>query len=344
MKQTSILTRTCFSLLFSIGLFLGFLTFKAEAAGTMKYDFENSGGTVQEDRYFLTGDTWTLSSTKKYEYYADGTLKTVRSEDGDFPYEGHYDPNGHLMDPSWSFYTGYLEGIQYDEYPARFYDSEGRLTHFEAVRIDLDTAEPLIVKADYEYDRQNRVSRVSYQTEYLDDDLERISESEARMSTGYVFSYAEDGNYSITSETSYDADQVYRTTFSYDKNRRLVKYDSSSKTISSYDGKLYSNSEVYQYYYDESGNLIREAAYRGGEQAPVSTEYRYRKEGGATQFCDVYQSVQGSDEPEYAYTIKSVFDEEGRVTEENSEALGQYRYEFRDIATEVGSNSRKITD
>ena len=166
MKRSVLFTTPIFSLIFMIGLLFSLSAIRAEAAGAMRFDFENSG-IKQETQYRLTDDTWELSCTKRYEYYSDGTLKTVYVENEDISYEGHYDPHGHLMDPSWNFYTGYVEGIMLDSNPTRTYDCEGKLTHFEALCIDFDTAEPYIIKANYEYDNQNRASRVIFSSEYL---------------------------------------------------------------------------------------------------------------------------------------------------------------------------------
>ena len=50
-------TKICCSFLFSIGILLSFSASRAEAAGAMKFDYENSG-IEQEKQYRLTNDTW----------------------------------------------------------------------------------------------------------------------------------------------------------------------------------------------------------------------------------------------------------------------------------------------
>ena len=330
MKQKKhILMNVGISLFMMIGLFFSIQVIEAEAAGAISFDVERSG-IIQEKQYRLSDGTWKMSSQKEYEYYPDGTIKTVHVENEDISYEGHYDPHGHLMDPSWIFYTGYLEGIMFDSNPGRIYDNEGKLTHFEAVCIDFDTAEPYIIKADYEYDNQNRAARVIISSEYLSDDP-ILSGTAEGMSTGRVFSYAEEGDYTITHETRYGMDTVYRTAFCYDTDGRLVRYDSSSETVSYIDGRFYTDSESDCLYYDENGCLSRNVLYHGGEQSPVDqTEYQYRKIDDHTLLCDVYDFRWGSDEPQYSYTNSYIYDEEGRLVEEENGVLGKYRYEYSD--------------
>ena len=275
MKQKKhILMSVGISLFIMIGLFFSLHTIRAEAAGAMSFDIECSGIT-QEKQYRLTEGTWRMSSQKDYEFYPDGTIKTVHVENEDVSYEGHYDPYGHLMDPAWTFYSGYTEGVIFDSNPERTYDDEGRLTHFEAMRIDFDNAVPYLIEVDYEYDSQNRAARVSYSSQSLSDDL-ILPESTEGMSAGYIFSYAQEGNYSITHETRYGTGIIYRTAFTYDAGGRLTRYDSSSETVNHSDDKYYTDSESYLYYYDKDGYLIRESIYRNRELSPsVQYEYRY---------------------------------------------------------------------
>lgn len=342
MKRSVLFTTPIFSLIFMIGLLFSLSAIRAEAAGARRFDFENSG-IKQETQYRLTDDTWKLSCTKRYEYYPDGTLKTVYVEDEDICYEGHYDPHGHLMDPSWNFYTGYVEGIMLDSNPTRTYDCEGKLTHFEALCIDFDTAEPYIIKANYEYDNQNRASRVIFSSEYLTDNP-IFSETTEGMSAGHIFSYAEAGNYSITHETRYGTDTVYRTAFSYDAKYRLVRYDSFSETVNYIDGRLYTDGESHLYYYDENGYLSRRVLYHNGEESPVyHEEYQYRKTGDSTLLCDVFESGWGSEESEFSYTTAYVYNNEGRLVESDDGILGKYRYEYSDGPKDI-SASKEVLD
>ena len=325
-----------------IGLLFSLSAIKAEAAGAMRFDFENSG-IKQEMQYCRIDDTWELSCTKKYEYYPDGTIKTVYVEDEDICYEGHYDPHGHLMDPSWTFYTGYVEGIILDSNPTRTYDHEGKLTHFEALCIDFDTAEPYIKRVDYEYDNQNRASRVIISSEYLTDNP-IFSEITEGVSAGHIFSYVEEGNYTITHETRYGMETAYRTVFCYDAKCRLVRYDSFSETVNYIDGRLYTDSESYLFYYDENGYLSRRLLYRDGEESPVyHVEYQYRKTDDDTLLCDVFESGWGSNESEISYTTTYVFDKEGRLVESDDGILGKYRYEFSD-GPKVNPASKPVLD
>lgn len=335
-------TKICCSILFSIGILLSFSASRAEAAGAMKFDYENSG-IEQEKQYRLSEGTWKISSQKDYEYYPDGTIKTVHVENEDVSYEGHYDPYGHLMDPAWTFYSGYTEGVIFDSNPERTYDDEGRLTHFEAMRIDFDNAVPYLIEVDYEYDSQNRAARVSYSSQSLSDDL-ILPESTEGMSAGYIFSYAQEGNYSITHETRYGTGIIYRTAFTYDTGGRLTRYDSSSETVNHSDDKYYTDSESYLYYYDKDGYLIRESIYRNRELSPsVQYEYRYWKKNDQTVTCDVYES-HGGREAEHFSTNIYTFDEEGKLIGEDIGTAINYCYEYSLGNMKMSSLTNRIVD
>lgn len=316
-KSCSTIIKFTFTLFFALELFLFFIAVSAEAAGPMSFDFENAG-VAQENQYRLIDDEWELSCTKHYEYYSDGTLKTVFAEGEEYCYEGHYDPYGHLMDPTWTFYTGFVEGIMFNTNPLREYDNEGRLIRFEGLGIDIDNAEPYLIKANYEYDSQNRASRVSYSTEYISNQSWN-SEPEDYMSTGAVFSYARDGSYSITTERRYGSETLYRTTFTFDKNHRLIRYDSSSETIMDKNGNKYFIAQSWLYYFDENGYLNREMFLKrdGDYTYMVQKEYRYLWTQDGLLLCDVYEYNENDDEPQYIRTVTFAFDENSRCIEDD---------------------------
>ena len=319
MKQKKIV-----SLFAVFGLLIGIAPYHADAAGAMRFDFENAG-VSQENQYTLDDGKWDLTYTKTYEYYSDGTLKTVCSEHEYLSYEGHYDPHGNLMDPTYTFFAGYVEGILLDSNakPVRRYDGKGRLTHFEALGLDFDGEAPFLVKTDYEYDSQNRVSRVVYEYEYLDKYY--VSYGYTDISNGHVFHYAADGSYTISCESRGDSGEISRTSFSYDTEHRLMRYDSSYESI--YDDELYSETETHLYYYDRDGFLSKSLVYFNGNEIPEKSEYHYRKKNNSTILCDVYELNYDSKKMECKYTVTYTYDNAKRLVKEDG--LQEMKYSYK---------------
>ncbi len=307
--------KTLLSALFLMGMVLVLLSPEAHAAGVMRFDFENNG-TLLEQQYELEKDEWINTGTKNYEYYPDGTLKAVRFEAVDFSsfsYEGHYDPLGHLMDPNWTYYTRYTEGIIIDtDYePVRVYDNNGRITRFEAVNIGFDTAKPYQIVAVYEYDDQNRVSRVTYQ----------YSDEVSTAGDLWQFRYSENGGYTTSSEHYENNESVMRCSYSYDAEGHLIRYESSSDMLL-YDGQRFVSGELYIYGYDENGYLINEAFY---EDNKVSPEYRnifrYQQKNGDTIVCEIEEEIEGTQE-----TASYTLDGNNRIIEEKTYFDRKYIY------------------
>lgn len=251
----------------------------------------------------------------------------VNSKHDYLSYEGHYDPKGNLMDPTYTFFAGYVEGILLDSEakPVRRYDGEGRLIHFEAQGLDFDGAAPFLVKTDYEYDSQNRVTCVVYEYEYLDKDY--VSYGYTDISNGHVFRYAADGSYTVSYESRGDSGELSRTSFSYDTGRRLMRYDSSYESI--YDDELFSETQTRLYYYNEEGFLSKSLVYFNGYETPTDKiEYQYRKESNQTVLCDVYSQEYDSDEPEYQYTVTYNYDSEGRLLMADRPTETKYSYKL----------------
>ena len=309
--------KTVFGLL-TVILLVNLVPVSAAAAGAQQFDCEKSG--IQQEYVYRGWDgEWTLDQTKSYDYYPDGTIKTVTSTGGYWHYEGHYDPHGNLMDPTYTFFAGFVDGVLLDPSakPIRKYDAKGRLTYFEARAFMFDAPEVIaIVKKSFEYDSQNRVSRVieTEEDEFHDEPyIYNLS-----------FTYDSAGGYTITEipqnnpyATGYD---VYsRTVFTYDEGHRLVRYEYSSERI--FEDSHYYSSEIEHFTYNEDGNLIhrqkfaRSDDYTGSD--PVDeTQYKYRREDNKTLYCDVYSRDYKSGEMELQETDTYVFDDKGRVVRE----------------------------
>lgn len=248
---------TLLPLLTVIGLLTGFLSLDSYAAGERNTGLENSP--IAE---VTVNEEWDQHEPDHYEYYPDGTIKSYSYRDtAGLNYEGHYDPQGNLMDPSFTFYAGYVEGILIDPKakPVREYDSNGCLTHFEALGLDFDGTAPYLIKADYEYEDNNRVSRVKREVEYLDEDIYSLLGD--GTSTGSIFSYASDGSYTISSESHYGWLYVSRISYSYDAEHHLIRFDSSSETIQE-NGDRFAEYEIHVFCYEEDGQLSRQFYYR----------------------------------------------------------------------------------
>ena len=324
--ERKMIKKTVVSILVLCILLSGAAPFYADAAGAMKYDFENSG-VSQVSEYTLSDGKWDLSRIKTYEYYPDGSIKAVYSKHEYLSYEGHYDPQGNLMDPTYTFFAGYVEGILLDSEakPVRRYDGEGRLIHFEAQGLDFDGAAPFLVKTDYEYDSQNRVSRVVYEYEYMDKNY--VSYGYTDISNGHIFRYAADGSYTVSYESRGDSGEISRTSFSYDTRHRLTRYDSSYESI--YDDELFSETQTRLYYYNEKEFLSKSLVYFNGYETPTDKiEYRYREGGNHTVLCDVYSQEYESDEMEYQYTVTYNYDSEGRLLKADHPTETKYSYKL----------------
>ncbi len=287
------------------------LSVKAEAAGTIVFDAENAGITEMMVEEKTEDGTWRQLSVKSYDYYQNGSLRKVRSSDGKFLcYEGHYDPRGNLMDPSWAyFYSGYNEGILIapDSEPRYTYDKQGRLTRFEAENVGVDTGTPYIITADYEYDGQNRVTHVII--DYYDEEYDYHFSSP----TECFFQYGMDGSYYLTSE-SQDGENIYRESFAYDSEHHLTRYESSNIFISSTFQKLSTDSKIALYYYDEDGLLTDYLLYYDEFEDPeTKTEYRYQKNNNRAVSCEVYDLEYGEKEPKHTGTISFSYDQNGML-------------------------------
>lgn len=302
------------------------------------YDRDLSGS----DRVLSEWDDGTWEQFLRYKYYPNGTIKTAFSNHSGWPYEGHYDPQGHLMDSFriWYIGDGYVEGIPVaiyenndgalpdaddDLFPVREYDTEGRLTHFETPTDDARGS--FLIKIDYEYDDQNRISRLTY--EY---DLREESDDYCDISvlpSSSVFEYSDDGSYTVNSERSIPEEGYsFRRRLSYDADHHLICYEDVSSNehaaIFSVDRQLFE--------YNEDGFLTSFQWYEGySEDADVhpelreDTKYNYRWEDDHTLICDFSYRWNESEElsdPEYFTTF--LFDEEGRVIQQGDT---RFRYD-----------------
>ena len=298
-------------------LLAGLVPVSAAAAGTQQFDFEKSG--VQKEYVYRGKDgEWSLNQTRSYDYYPDGTLRTVTSTGGYWHYEGHYDPHGNLMDPTYTFFAGFVDGVMLDPSaePVREYDSQGRLTYFEALLFLFDTPDIYaVVKESFEYDSRNRVSRV---IETMEDEFQ----DEPNIYS-LLYSYASAGGYTITiipqnNPQAFDSDVYSRTVFTYDAKHRLVRYEYSSESIS--EESRYYSSEVEHLTYNDDGLLVRRQKYRRSDDFtgsdPVDEmEFKYSREDD-TLYCDVYSQNYGSSEMEFQQTDIYILDSEGRVVRE----------------------------
>lgn len=315
--------RIAVSFFIIFGLLISIAPFHADAAGAIKFDFENSG-VAQESEYTRYEGKWDLTRTKTYEYYPDGNLKTVISDHEYLRYEGHYDPQGTLMDPTYTFFAGYVEGILLDSEarPVRRYDGKGKLIHFEALGLDFDGGAPYLVKTDYEYDSRNRVSRVSYEYEYLDKEFTMNADP---GKTIFEFRYAADGSYTTAYERQGEFGEISRNSYSYDAKHRLIRFDSAYENL--FDDELYSDTNTHLYYYNENGFLAKSLVYVSGFETPTEkNEYHYRKKNNRTILCDVYSQEYDSEKTEYQYTITFTYDSAGRLVSADRPEEMKYSY------------------
>ena len=300
-------------------LLVSLVPVSAAAAGAQQFDCEKAG--VQQEYVYRGSDgEWSLDQSKSYDYYPDGTLRTVTSTGGYWHYEGHYDPHGNLMDPTYTFFAGFVDGVMLDPSakPVRKYDAKGRLTYFEARLFMFDTPDSIaVVKESFEYDSQNRVSRI---TETIEDEFQ-VEPAIYNL----LFSYDMTGGYTITQvpqNNAYAADSdVYsRASFTYDAGHRLIRYEYSSESI--YEDSRYYSSETEHLTYNEDGFLIRRQKYWRDDDftdsdAVDETRYEYRRKNDKTLYCDVYSRDYGSSEMELQQTDTYVLDAEGRVVRES---------------------------
>ncbi len=113
------------------------------------YEFQSRNGEKEQDSCPIT-----------YDYYQNGMLRTKRYNCLQYN-EFHYDSYGHFMDCD----TGAIdpEGVFIGTDPSkvsREYDKQGNLIRFQ---LD-DEVDPVI--REYQYDEQNRISKVSEKKEH----------------------------------------------------------------------------------------------------------------------------------------------------------------------------------
>lgn len=241
--------------------------FISGSGASIEYGYENG----------ILVELKTPNRTVTYDYYSDGTLKSVTDSQGTTTY--HYSDEGALY--KTVFPNSVAEVVEYDDL--------GRVDLVKMVRMDADTGEELEAIASYDYEvdaagnRREVVDHNGRKVEYEYDELNRLTRekivepnAEERIIT-YVYDAVGNLDYktdSVEGDTDYDYNNL---------NQLISSTADSVTTIYTYDdnGNLKSRtrgdrSVEYDWENDGENRLVGVTVIEDGETTEIEYEYNER--------------------------------------------------------------------